>query len=131
MEMNLKNMRKLRTRLRSRKNPVGFNMRGWFYHNGELSVSSTDVCCIVEEHSCGTVACLAGHAALLAWQSGDVPKEQNDCIEEVARRWLGMTDSSANDLFFGNWNNETRTVLLRDLTKRQAIAELTRLIEAE
>lgn len=129
--MNLKNMRRLRTRLRSRKNPVGFEMQTWFRHNSRRLVSPAAMCRAVEKHPCGTAACLAGHAALLAWQNGDVPKKQHVSIKDVATEWLGLDWEAAHRLFHGYWGNESDCALLPQLTKAQAIDELTRLIDAE
>lgn len=128
--MNVKNMRKLRARLRSRKNPVGFNMTNWFQHRNRSLVTPAGICRAAEQHACGTVACLAGHAALLAWQSGDVPKNPDARVYFVARDWLGMEDEEVQDLFYGCWP-AVRGVYIGDITEDQAIAELTRLIEAE
>ena len=130
MSMNLKNMRRLRARLRSRKNPVGFDMRSWFTHNGRQLVYPAAICRAAEEHSCGTVACLAGHAALLAWQSGDVPKKQNDKVVDVATEWLGLDGGEVQQLFHGLWPAVDET-FMSDITKAQVITELTRLIDAE
>lgn len=128
--MNLKNMRRLRAHLRSRKNPVGFNMANWFQHNSRDLVTPTVICRAVETHPCGTVACLAGHAALLAWQSGDIPLEHRARIRVVAAEWLGLKYDESHDLFAGNWGEQYRG-LLKNLTKAQAITALTRLIDAE
>ena len=131
MSINVKNMRRLRTRLRSRKNPVAFDMRSWFRHKNRNLISPAAICRAAEEHPCGTVACLAGHAALLAWQSGDVPKKRGAKLVDVAAEWLGLNSSEASDLFFGHWNNRRRKCVLSDFTKAQATTELTRLIDAE
>lgn len=129
--MNRKNMRRLRARLRSRKNPVSFGMRHWFFHNGRNLVSPTVICHAAEEHACGTAACLGGHAALLAWQSGDVvPKKRGAKVEDVAAEWLGLNSREAHQLFCGRWD-AVHWLPLRCITKAQAITELTRLIDAE
>lgn len=127
--MNLKNMRRLRAHLRSRKNPVGFNMAKFFWHNGHDLVTPAAVCRAVEKHSCGTVACISGHAAILAWQSGDMPKSRKS-IPEVAAKWLGLDEWEANSLFYGHWPGRPRGLLMSEITKSQAITELTRLIDA-
>ncbi len=131
MTMNVKNMRKLRAWLRSRKNPVGFGMGDWFRHGGKSLVTPTAICRAVETHSCGTVACLAGHAAILAWQSGDMPKKKGVSIKHVAVDWLGLDDNETSDLFYGRWSALPFATSIWEITKAQAIAELTRLIEAE
>ena len=128
--MNLKNMRKLRAVLRSRKNPVAFDMANWFHHNHRRIRTATGICNVVEKHSCGTAACLAGHAAILAWQSGDIPKfRKNMNVSTVAAEWLGLDSFKSHNLFMGQWGGQNK--LLRKITKPEAIAELTRLIDAE
>ena len=125
--MNLKNMRRLVRHLRSKKNSVGFDMASWFRHNRQILITPTGVCRAVEKHPCGTAACLAGHAAILAWQSGDMPKTRRANIKDVATAWLGLDYNEAYELFHGNWLGQHQ--VLSDLTKDQAIAELNRLIE--
>ena len=128
--MNLKNMRKLRAALQSRKNPVAFDMGTWFRHNDHRLVTATGICNVVEKHPCGTAACLAGHAAILAWQSGNVPKfGKKKRIEDVAAKWLGLDPDVAHALFMGRWRGQFNFIC--EITKPEAIAELTRLIDAE
>ena len=129
--MNLKNMRRLRARLRSRKNPVGFGMANWFLHGSRSLVTPAAICRAVETHPCGTVACLASHAAIIAWQSGDVPRKRNVSIRDLAAEWLGLSNRDAIDLFVGKWEDRPDDAGIEDLTKAQAITELTRLIDAE
>ncbi len=130
--MNLKNMKKLRAHLRSRKNLVKFEMADWFTHNGRDLRNPHTICRTVEEHPCGTAACLAGLAALLAFQSGDVSKRRTgDHIRDVAAKWLGLDWNDSHNLFVGNWSDRDYGLNMSDLTKAQAIAELTRLIDAE
>jgi len=129
--MNLNNMRRLRAHLRSRKNLVGFEMPVWFRHNSRRLVFPAAILRAAEEHPCGTAACLAGHAALLAWQSGDIWPQRAFGVRSVAAKWLGLDYNESHDLFVGNWDGQHRDELLEDLTKSQAITELTRLIDAE
>ena len=129
--MNLKNMRRLRARLRSRKNPVGFEMQHWFRHNKRFLTAPAAICRAAEEHPCGTAACLAGHAALIAWQNGDMPRKRYVYADDVATEWLGLDDWEACALFTGNWAGLPEYTNLEDTTKPQAITELTRLIDAE
>lgn len=131
MSINLKNMRRLRAHLRSRKNPVGFDMRAWFRHNGRQLVSPAAICRAAEEHACGTVACLAGHAALLAWQSGDVPKKRNAKVVDVATKWLELDVGEVQRLFHGLWPAVLWSTIPADITKALAITELTRMIDEE
>ena len=129
--MNLKNMRRLRARLRSRKNPVGFEMQNWFRHNNRYLLSPAAICRAVETHPCGTAACLAGHAALIAWESGDIPRKRSAHIKDVAMEWLGLDGRETHKLFYGCWGNAGSPAIISALTKPQAITELTRLIDAE
>ena len=133
--MNLKNMRKLRAHLRSRKNPVGFDMRTWFHHNGRPYLDANTICHVVETHSCGTAACLAGHAAILARQSEGAlalkTKDESTHIKYVAKEWLDLTYEQSDRLFHGSWKSLPFYINLKDLTKKQACTELTRLIDAE
>ena len=76
--MNIENMKKLRDSLED--SPVAFNMSTFFRHNDQTwglqfgdrpSMTKEDALDIVDNHPCGTAACLAGHAAILAWQEGE------------------------------------------------------------
>lgn len=128
--MNIENLRKLRTRLRSRKNPVGFDMAQWFDHNGIKKESLAVILQIVDEHACGTVACLAGHAAILAAQKGAT--RPLDCshgeIFHTAAEFLGLTELEADNLFYARWSPHYVGELSK-VPKSSAIEELTRLIE--
>ena len=135
--MNLANMKKLRTRMRSRKNPVEFNMDKWFAH-GQKNYSSSpkELLETVKTHACGTVACLAGHAAIMYLEENDVvfPKELDpygNWIYKLGRHYLGLPEHEANSLFYGQWWNHYNKKPLRELPKAEAIRELTRLIEGE
>ncbi len=132
--MNLANMKKLRTRIRSRKNPVKFNMNRWFEHNRAGHQSSpNEVMGIIETHACGTAACLAGQAAIMYLQEneGKLPSdisEYTDWIKELGQRYLGLSSIEGDELFFGRWWSGYQIKQLSDLTKVEAIRELTRLI---
>ncbi len=130
--MNIENMRKLRTRMRSRKNPVKFNMNNWFEHNqNNRSVSPEEFIETVENHACGTVACLAGHAAILAIEEGGLEaiERSSDWIYQTARVYLELGSMEADDLFYGRWWKGYGVRLLRHIPKSLAVKELTRLIE--
>lgn len=132
--MNIENLRKLRTRLRSRKNPVGFNMGKWFAHNELKEEELSRILTIVDEHPCGTVACLAGHAAIIAAQEGLSPL---DCsffghgeIFSTAAEFLDLTEEEAERLFYGRWYSGYYGNLSK-IPKHAAIRELTRVIRIE
>ena len=120
--MNIKNFRRLRSALLDEENPVNFTMATWFEHNDD-ELDGNDAFEAAQAHSCGTVACLAGHAALIAWQSDDIELD-NQKIEEVAREWLGLTHPEATLLFMGSWANRA----LHLISKEEAIEYLTRII---
>ncbi len=126
--MNLKNMRKLLAALRSRKNPVKFDMGNWFDHNNERMMDKNIIRQVIEKHPCGTVACLAGHAAILAWKEGEVDNAGEDNpIFETAQKFLGLTHNQARHLFYGHWSPKNLHQLTK-IPKTHAIKELTRLI---
>ena len=65
-------------------------------------------------HICGTPACIAGHAALLAEPDGQMVAATERCgphfkfsdgnigyISQIAQTWLGLGDWSADELFQG------------------------------
>ena len=132
--MNLTNMRKLRTRMRSRKNPVGFNMNHWFMHNKESRTPSpAKLIETVETHACGTVACLAGHTAIMAMEEGWSAETDpyGNWVYNLARGYLGLELGEADDLFYGRWWSKYQIKNLSDISKAEAIKELTRLIKKE
>lgn len=122
--MNIENAQKLCTRLRSVDNPVAFYMGAYFKHGDAIDFSSDEILEIVEKHPCGTAACLAGQAAILAWQEDDYP---SNSIFETAREFLGLDSDEATDLFHGFWTD----TIMPYISKEEAIEELTRLIEKE
>ena len=132
--MNLANMKKLRTRVRSRKNPVKFNMGNWFAHNLDNNRRTPEnLLETVETHACGTVACLAGHAAIIYLQENDgkLPQdilEGGDWIRRLAQHYLGLRDYEADALFHGHWWIHYYKKPLKEISKAEAIRELTRLI---
>jgi len=129
MTINIKNARRLVERLEAKDNPVKFHMGTWFNHNKMGIANPREIYRIAKEHSCGTAACLAGHAALEAWESGDMEVSKGYSVQEVAQEWLGLTNWRANSLFHGQWDNKALDRELGDLTKAEAITELNRLIE--
>ncbi len=128
--MNIKNMRKLLRQLQSPQTAVGFSMSNWFRHNEIRVDDPEEICDITKNHPCGTVACLAGHAAILAWESGDVDKSPwgASSIRDAAQEWLDLPDATADRLFMGNWPGTSSDRALQTLTKAEAIIELNRMI---
>ena len=126
--MNIENMKALITHLEWEENPVGFDMGEWFSHRGRVTVGE-DIRNIVKFHSCGTVACIAGHAAIL---SGLPLKDVS--FWKLAEKWLGLTGDESRILFFGKWKEDPNwddpdydpdsDFFLSEITKEEAIAEL-------
>jgi len=131
MSINVANARRLIKILKDEDNPVDFNMQSWFVHNEEGLEDPRVICDIVKKHPCGTVACLAGHAALEAWRSGDEEITYCSTVRTTAERWLGLNDCESADLFHGHWGDEPIRGPMEDLTKEQAIIELNRLIDVK
>ncbi len=128
--MNVENMKRLIKRLEDPNILVKFDMGAFFLHNEDavwdeseaLMNQAKEVLDVVENHPCGTVACIAGHAAILAWLEDD--RYHNYDIKYTAEYWLGLTSSEASKLFYAHWNGG----LLQSTTKQQAIDHLKSLI---
>ncbi len=130
--MNIKNLKRLRTWLRSRKNPVAFNMAQWFKHDLTSLSYRDSILDVVKTHPCRTVACLAGHAAILEWEDPKSPISGGMEISNTAAESLGLTRGQADHLFLGRWSSKTRVYGgLTNISKAETIRELTRLIEHE
>ncbi len=75
--MNAENLRTLAHELRA--DPESYDQSTWGY-----------------ETECGTVACVAGHAAKLA---GLPLNRRGSLIAKAAREWLGIDSAAASTLF--------------------------------
>ena len=117
--MNKKNLQKLLDHLKS-QTKLGFNMENWFEHNGTQIFLSENALSIMKEHPCGTNACLAGHAAILAWEEG---KYLDLSPADAAEKWLDLRDNEAG-LFYGSWFSLEEEKSLDELTLEEAITEL-------
>ena len=115
--MNIKNMKRLIAHLEDPKNPIGFYMGQWFTHNGRDQETRGDVLYTVENHACGTDACIAGHAAYLAWA---LDYDKGEVIANVAQGSLELTDVERYNLFHGHWSNKE----LSQVTRAETIAHL-------
>lgn len=80
----------------------------------------------ISPYQCGTVACLAGHTALLF--NDDVSSLRGVDVEDNARYTLDLTEDESCYMFFGYWH-ETRQ--LCDITIDETIEYLTRVIDNE
>ena len=127
--MNIENMRKLRTRMRSRKNPVELDMDKWFTHNEKGGFSPEELLEIAEDHPCGTVACLAGQAVIMSLQEGNtIDNPYGNWIFREAQRYLGLEGFEADALFYGHWWEHYYKKSLSKISKAETVKELTRLI---
>lgn len=75
---------------------VGFNMRDFF---GNTYSKDDDK----SGRNCGTIACIAGHAHLLA--DGTDYLQSPNTSWMVAKEFLDLTGTKANDLFYGHCRN--------------------------
>ena len=99
---------------------VGFSMNTYCSDPEALVVDMTG-------QGCGTVACVAGHAYLLAKQNGTAKAKATDCdeIEDVAAAFLGIEGDDAAHLFY----DLPVEIDLQKVTPEMAIKTLTRLAE--
>ena len=121
--MNITNMEKLITHLETQEE-LGFKMRNWFTHNNKTEVYGQTIMWIMGSHSCGTAACIAGHAAILAWREG----AEKTRIVLTAEEWLDLDGYS---LFYGDWSTNDEEKCLSSLTAEDAIKELKYLVATE
>ena len=92
---------------------VGFNMSSWYARNG--SCEGTDIC--------GTVACLAGHAAMMQGYQGVAgmdmfrhPETGNyEDVEVIACDVLGLDPGAGNALFYLDNLNDVYAWIARAL----------------
>ena len=126
--MNTENLKVLIAHLESPQNPIGWNMGAFFDHNGVEVYGANEICEVVEEHACGTAACLAGHAAWLAWTRGDTKKRKGFSPEEVATEWLELEKEEADHLFYGRWSPNS---YMSEIQLDEAITHLKTLIPVE
>lgn len=85
--MNMQNMRLLVQRLRAPASAAHFNLS--YYFNTDSDAPRGEAI-----HTCGTVACIAGFAAVLA-----KPTNHTGFEFEEAMRWLDLTGIQASALF--------------------------------
>lgn len=120
--MNIEHWKKTRDRIADEDNPTGFDMGGWLAReSGSLALPQD---CY---GTCGTTACIAGHAV-----NGEelLPEERTGFnypdYHRAAARLLGITDREAYRVFYGGWVYYFPS----DITRQDAIDYLDRCIEA-
>lgn len=108
--MNIENMKKVRDAVAAadEKTGTGFDMAHYF--------SST----FAKPGDCGTTACIAGHAAILA---GDI----RSLSPSVACEYLGLTRAESNHIFFGKWAPKDYT----EISQEEAVEYLDACIDME
>lgn len=107
--MNIENINKLIHHLKSLKNEENFSMNQWlrfgWFGDSEVDWDDEPASRLVEQMhekgDCGTVACIAGHAAILkAAEEGDTSgKYDIYSARDQAENWLGLTEQQADVLF--------------------------------
>lgn len=135
--MNIENMTKLRDHLQwlvDNDKTYKFNMSNWLgYRIGDNCVEedisiggliegvkeSEGIDITVSPYECGTVACLAGHAALIGGA------KEGDSVREFAADWLGIDVDDRYSLFMGVWSGKQ----MNDITIEDAINHLNTLIK--
>lgn len=76
-----------------------------------------------EDEVCGTVACIAGHAALLADRLFGFTPHRAGAAYYIAKSWLDISQDQADRLFYAlNFPGS-----IYDVTKAQAVAALEHL----
>lgn len=100
---------------------VGFNMCSWVDSDDSADLG---------KWSCGTTACIAGHAYLLATGSTTAKAEKlaeddSNAIEKTAAEWLGIDQFKAMKLFWDIGHD----LNLDLITPEHAIATLTHLAD--
>lgn len=120
--MNIPNLRLLAARLRAPATEGHFNLASWFSTNG----NSWDGKGSQVIHDCGTTACIAGHAAVMASPTLTASQLRDYNTKGVAQHWLGLDYDVATELF----NPTTFAVPDRPAVTRFEAAEvIDRLIE--
>ena len=86
----------------------GFDMDVWFRSEGGYNEPDSEDLSLEDLNECGTVACIAGHACLIAKDRGDLSKEEAayGYIPRLAAQWLDLSRLEADDLFMGYWQEE-------------------------
>lgn len=93
------------------------NVQTLLYHLKQIPPQAFHMRSFAENHECGTVACLAGHAAVLSGEvsavpSGPRPEDMMFITSEglprspghVATDWLGLTVYESIHMFTGSWS---------------------------
>lgn len=95
-----------------------------------LSDEQFDMGAYAEEEPCGTVACIAGWACIVAGV-GNIHSLVGDDIHERAQRHLGLTTQAATNLFtpFPGYSADYQFAWLQTPDRKQAVRVLDHLLE--
>jgi hypothetical protein len=114
--MNVELLKKVREAIADETNPVGFNM-------GTYGART----------SCGTTACIAGHAVMIAaknrwkWDSGQIwPRAAGLTMGELGEEVLQIGEQAAFYLFSGRWSHR-----YQEITREETLAYLDKCIAAK
>jgi hypothetical protein len=126
--MNTKRMIELRDFI-TKLPPEALNMNEWL-----VVCRNPRTVGQAREHTCGTIACLAGWAAI-ALSPAETPIQQTDKRfrpkigdkrpSHVAQDLLELTGEEAHNLFHGLWQDWP----LEQVTKEQVVRKLTKIIK--
>lgn len=99
--MNIDNINKLINHLK-KIGPQNFDMGDWLRGYPNKKKASEVMIDMESKGGCGTVACIAGHAAILCAAESDYDDnlEEYELIEDIARDWLDLDWEDANTLFY-------------------------------
>lgn len=96
--MNKENVLKLAAHLRTEEAAAKFDLDYWIARPSQPgSIKGVAIGSAIGR--CGTVACIAGHATILAQPSMVVDDSYTGGAGRIARDWLGLSASEADDLF--------------------------------
>lgn len=131
--MNKKNLQALIDQLESEKGAkrgIGFNM-GTFLAGDKVDTSEESGGDMFNRYNpCGTVACIAGHAAIMAKPHRSIQRLYDDeytngrpDIQDLAKDWLGLDSDQAKYLFYA----ENSDIYISNLTLLDALTVLKKL----
>jgi hypothetical protein len=129
--MDVANIQALIQRLRAPATQGHFDM-GSYFRTDDDYVEEDDTPVAQSVHNCGTVACIAGHAAIMAHPEAptnafDMESYGGEDLHTIATTYLGLTELQASELFTPRYNGTRVDYAI--VTAEQAAAVLENLIE--
>ena len=101
-----------------------FNMGSWLSGRWSRLTNPNPNPIGLEKHQCGTSACIAGWAMLMY---SDRPEDGGTALRQ-GQDLLGLTSLQANSLFLAYLPNDSGQVPIGNITNKQAINTLERLL---